>query len=194
MDYSLILSNVSKHISLDDEESEYFVSLLEEVNIKRKEFLVRKGEVARYTYFVIQGCLRNYELDQEGGMHISLFAMKDWWISDLHSFLTQTPSHGFVDALENSELLRLSKSNYEKLFQKVPKFEHYFRILHQNAFVSLKDRVIGNLSLTAEERYNNFMDKYPELNLRLPQKQIAAYLGITPEFLSMLRSRMAKRS
>ena len=194
MDYSLILNNVSKHISLNHEEKECFFSKLELVRVKRNEFLVRKGDVARYTYFVVNGCFRNYELDRDGGIHIGLFAMENWWISDLHSFLTQTPSYGYVDAIENSEALRLSKTNYEKLYTEVPKFEHFFRILHQNAYVALKDRIIGNLSLTAEERYINFQHKYPALNQRIPQKQIAAYLGITPEFLSMLRSRMARQS
>jgi len=194
MDYTLILNNINKHFSINSEEKEYFTSLLDFVSVKRKEFLVRKDEIARHTYFIIKGCLRNYEIDREGDIHISLFAMENWWVSDLHSFLTQTPSYGFVDAIENSEVFRLSKTNYEKLFEEVPKFEHYFRILHQNAYVALKDRLIGNLSLTAEERYINFQEKYPDLNRRIPLKQIAAYLGITPEFLSMLRSRMASQS
>lgn len=194
MDFSLILDNVSKHISLDNEEQEYFTSLLEMQKVKRKAFLVRKGETAKYTYFITKGCLRNYEIDREGVVHIGLFAIEDWWISDLQSFLTQAPSFGFVDAIEETEVLRLSKTNYENLFEKVPKFERFFRIIHQNAFIALKNRLIDNLSLTAEERYLNFINKYPQFNQRIPQKQIAAYLGITPEFLSMLRSRMARKS
>lgn len=191
MDYSLILENVGKHILLNPEEEDYFVSLLETREVKRKHFLVRKGEVARYTFFITKGCLRNYEIDREGTVHIGLFAIEDWWVSDLQSFLTQAPAHGFVDALEDSEVLGLSKANYEALLEKVPKFERFFRIIHQNAFVALKNRLIENLSLTAEERYVNWQKRYPQFNQRIPQKQIAAYLGITPEFLSMLRRRMA---
>ncbi|ELR70215.1 cAMP-binding protein [Fulvivirga imtechensis AK7] len=194
MDFSLIIDNINKHISLNSEEQDYFTSLLEVQQVKRRAFLVRKGEIARYTYFITKGCLRNYEIDREGTIHIGLFAVEDWWISDLQSFLTQTPSFGFVDAIEETEVMRLSKSNYESLFEKVPQFERFFRIIHQNAFIALKNRLIDNLSLTAEGRYLNFIDKYPQFNQRIPQKQIAAYLGITPEFLSMLRSRMARRS
>jgi CRP-like cAMP-binding protein len=193
MEVDLILKNVAKHIRLTAEEQSFFTSLLVHKKLKRKELLIMKGQVARYTNFIVKGCLRNYEIDEKGGMHIAYFAMEDWWISDLHSFLTQTPSHSFVDAIEESELLCLSKENYELLFERVPKFERFFRILHQNAYVAQRNRIMDGISLTAEESYQKFVTNYPQFNNRIPQKQIAAYLGITPEFLSMIRSKWAKK-
>ena len=192
MDYSLILKNVNRHVSLESDEIDYFTSLLELRTVKRKEFLVSEGDVARYIHFVTKGCLRNYQIGIDGVIHISFFAIEEWWISDLSSFLTQEPATSFVDALEDTQVFSLSNDHYEQLFLNIPKFERFFRILHQKAYIAQNNRIMENISLTAKERYLNFLERSPSLSQRIPQKQIAAYLGITPEFLSMLRSRMAK--
>jgi len=194
METSLIIKNVSKHISLNPSEIKYFTSLLEHQKFDRKEFLVKKGEVASHTNFITHGCLRNYHMDEEGVIHITQFAIEDWWISDLASFLTQEPSECFVDAIEETEVLRLSRTNYERLFEKVPKFERFFRIIHQNAFIAQNRRILDSISLKAEARYNAFLQRYPAMNQRIPQKQIASYLGVTPEFLSILRSKKVTKS
>lgn len=192
MKIDLILKNVVRHISLDPEELEYFTSILEHKVIKRKKFLLQQGEICRYTNFVIRGCLRVYSIDERGLVHISLFAIEDYWIADLYSFLTQTPATLNIDALEDTEVFQISQTNMEKLYVEVPKFERFFRIMHQNAFIAQHQRLMKNISSTAEEQYLQFRKKYPNLDLRIPQKQIAAYLGITPEFLSMLKRKLAK--
>jgi CRP-like cAMP-binding protein len=122
-----------------------------------------------------------------------MFAVEEWWTGDLYSFLTQTPGNFIIDALEDTELLQISKDDLEKLYECVPKFERFFRLILQNAFVAQQQRINQNLSFTAEECYLHFIKKYPQLEQRLPQKQVAAYLGITPEFLSMIRRKLARK-
>jgi CRP-like cAMP-binding protein len=193
MNTDLILPNVSKHITLDEEEKEFFISLLQERKIKRKEYLLKPGEICRLENFVTQGCLRIYTIDDKGVEHIGMFAIEDWWVSDMYSFLTQTPATYFIDAIEDTTVLQISKENLDKLYERVPKFDRFFRILLQNAFIASQRRINQNLSFTAEERYLNFIKTYPQLEKRLSLKQISAFLGITPEFLSMLRRKLATR-
>ncbi len=121
-----------------------------------------------------------------------MFAIEDWWTGDLYSFPTQKPSNHFIDALEDTEILQISKPNLDKLFEQVPKFERFYRILFQNALIAQHERINQNLSFTAEQRYLHFIKKYPEVEQRISQKHVATFLGITPEFLSMLRKKIAK--
>ena len=192
MDIALILQNVGKHIQLSKTEEGYFVSLLQRKTLKRKEHLLKEGDVCKTENFVTKGCLRTYTIDENGVEHTIMFAIEDWWIGDLHGFWTQTPSTHFIDALENSELLQISKPNLDKLFETVPKFERFYRIIFQNALIAERQRINQNLSFTAEQRYLNFIEKYPKMGQRISQKHIAAFLGITPEFLSMIRNKITK--
>lgn len=193
MSTELILKNVTKHIQLDKAEADYFVSLLQHKTIPRKGFLLRQGEICKTENFITNGCLRTYSLDDNGFEHIVLFGIEDWWVGDLYSFLTQSPASYFIDALEDTEVLQISKPNLDKLYEKVPKFERFFRIILQNAFIAQQDRINQNLSFTAEQRYIQFINKYPQLEQRISQKQVAAYLGMTPVFLSMLRKKLASK-
>lgn len=193
MDYGLILKNIARHIQLTEEEETFFTSILQQRTITRKDFLLQQGQVCRYENFVNSGCLRVYNIDKVGTEHIVMFAPEDWWVSDMYSFLTQTPASFFIDALEDTEVWQIDKNDLESLFNKVPKFDRLYRILLQNAFVAQQQRIAQNLSFTAEQRYSNFLKKYPSLEQRISQKQMAAYLGITPEFLSMLRRKQAGR-
>jgi CRP-like cAMP-binding protein len=120
-------------------------------------------------------------------------ALKTWWVGDLYSFLTQTAATYFIDALEDTEILQISKENLDKLYERVPKFERFFRLILQNAFIAQQKRINQNLSLPAEQRYLDFIKKHPQLEQRLSQKQVSAYLGITPVFLSMIRRKLANR-
>jgi CRP-like cAMP-binding protein len=190
--YDIILKNISRFITLTPEEEQYFISLLKIKKLKKKQFLLQEGDINRYDYFVNKGCLRTYTIDEKGQEHIVQFSIEDWWTGDMYSFLTQTPAKYTIDALEDSELLCLERNALEDLYVKVPKFEKFFRLLLQNAFISLQERVIANLSKTADERYCTFIDKYPLMEKRLPLKQIASYLGITPESLSRIRSNYIK--
>lgn len=191
--YDLIFKNVARFIDLNDEEKELFKSLLKEGSAKRKEFVVQSGEITKYEYFVTKGCLKVYSLDRNGVEHVSMFAIEDFWTGDMASFMLQQPSTYFIKALEDSEFLMLTKENFERLFQEIPKFERFYRNLYQRSLVSYIERTNQGISLTAEERYEIFMTKYPHIANRITQKDLAAYLGITPEFLSMIRSRMSKQ-
>ncbi|HET9055986.1 MAG TPA: Crp/Fnr family transcriptional regulator [Chitinophagaceae bacterium] len=193
MNPDLILKNVAKHIQLNKAETDFFISLLQYKKLKRKEFLLKQGDICKTENFIVSGCVRTYTIDDNGFEHIMMFSMEDWWAGDLCSFLTQTPTSYFIDALEDTELLQISKEDIDELYEKVPKFERFFRIILQNAFIAQQKRINQNLSFTAEQRYLDFINKYPQLEQRLSQKQISAYLGITPVFLSMLRRKLAKK-
>jgi len=191
--YDLILKNVARFINLDDEEKELFKTLLKEGSAKRKEFVLQPGEITKHEYYVTKGCLKVYSLDRNGFEHVSMFAIEDFWTGDLASFMLQQPSTYFIKALEDSEFLMISRENFERLFQEIPKFERFYRILYQRSLVSYISRTNQGISLTAEERYEIFLSNYPHIANRITQKDLAAYLGITPEFLSMIRSKMSKR-
>lgn len=193
MNVELILQNVSKHIQLDKAEEDFFVSLLEHKSIKRKGYLLKQGEICKTENFIIKGCLRTYSIDDNGFEHIVMFGVEDWWVGDLYSLLAKTPASYFIDALEYTEVLQITKENLDRLYEKVPKFERFFRIIIQNAFIAQQTRINQNLSFTAEQRYLDFIKRYPQLEQRLPQKQVAAYIGITPVFLSMLRRKSTQK-
>ncbi len=193
MSDDLLLLNVAKHIQLDQAEIDFFISLLEHKTLKRKDYLLRQGEICKAESFIIKGCLRAYTIDDNGFEHIVMFGVEDWWVGDLYSFLTKTPATYFIDALENTELLQITKEKLDGLYEKVPKFERFFRIIFQNAFIAQQTRINQNLSYPAEQRYLDFIKRYPHLEQRLSQKQVAAYLGITPVFLSMIRKKLARK-
>ncbi len=185
--YDVILKNISRHIQLLPEEEKLFISFLKQRKLKKKQYLQQAGEICRFENFVTKGLLRAYTVDDKGQEHIAMFAMEDWWISDLLSFLTNTPATQHIDALEDSEVLSIEKSDLEKLYSAVPKLERLFRVLLQNAFVSSQQRILGSISQSAEEQYLAFIGKYPSLEQRIPQIQIASFLGITPETISRIR-------
>ena len=189
MSFQLILDNLAKHIHLTTDEQDIFIAYLQTKNIKRKQFLLTDGDICKYSTFVITGCLRGYTVDKGGIEHVLSFAPPDWWIADMYSLLSQKPGILNIEALEDTEVLLLSKANQEKLYKEIPKFEHFFRILTENSLVANQQRLIDGLSLTAEERYNNFCKRYPTLIDHLPLKQIASYIGVTPEFFSRMRNK-----
>ncbi len=159
-----------------------------------KTLLLEGGKVCTHSYFVCQGLLRSYSVDQNGQEHVVNFASPGWFIADMYSFLTQKPGHLFIETNEDSEVLLISKENQDKLYIAVPKMERFFRILVENSLVANQQRLIDNLSFTAEARYDKFAHKHPELVHCLPQKQIASYLGVTPEFFSRMKARKLKSS
>jgi CRP-like cAMP-binding protein len=193
IDFQPILDQVSLHIQLDGEEKSHFLAQLQHQQLQKKEFLLRENDVCKNSAFVVSGCLRAYHLDGNGFEHVLQFAPEGWWVADMYSLLSGKPGHLNIEALEDSEILLLSKAAQEKLYTDIPKFERFFRIITENSLVSNRQRVMDNLSLNARERYAGFCQKYPSLIERLPQKQIAAYIGVTPEFLSALRSEWRKK-
>lgn len=194
MNFDLIISNVSKYITLKAEEIEFFISLLTLKSLKKDEFLIREGDICKYEFFVLKGCLKSYYQDENGVEHILDFSIEGWWAEDLYSFFTQTSCKSNIKAIEDSEILQISKSNLEKLYLELPKFERFFRLSFQNAYIAQRERLSLNLSTSAEERYKLFYKKYPYSEKRFTQKDIASYLGITPQFLSNLKKKIKENS
>ena len=193
MQHHLILKNVAKHISLNEEETAFFIALLEQEEIAKKDFILKEGQLCKNISYVHSGTLRAYYVDKDGRESTIMFAVTDWWITDMFCFINQLPAMLYIEALEQSTILQLSKNNFDTLCNSVPRFERFFRIIMQNAYIREQLRVLENLSLTAEERYNNFLEKYPQMVQQVTQKQIASYLGITPEFLSTIRANKNKK-
>lgn len=191
--YELILKNVNKHISLTREEVKYFTSLLSYKEVSKKSMLLVEGQVCNQLSFVHSGGLRSYCLDKEGKESTIMFAVADWWLTDMYCYLNEKPAMMYIEAIEDSCLLNLSRENFDNLCSKVPAFDRFFRILFQNAYTREQLRIIENLTLTAEERYFRFINKYRQIVKQVTQKQIASYLGITPEFLSAIRRKNARR-
>ncbi len=177
MSADILIANISKHISLSAEEKEFFISLLQPRSLKAGEFLLREGDICRYETFVTKGCLITYYLDKNGLEHIIDFSIEEWWADDLYSFFTQTSSRAYIKAIENADILQISKNNLEILFQKIPKFERFFRLLFQNAYIAQREQINSTLSDSAEERYISFIKKKPYAEKRFSQKDIASYLA-----------------
>jgi len=186
MEYGLLLQSIEKHIQLSEEDKKYL--LLQSKKLRRKSFLRQEGDITKAAVFVNSGLLRMYSIDKNGFEHILQFAPPGWWIGDMKSYITQQPGSLYIDALEDSEVLLLEKKHLDDLYEKVPAFERFFRILAENSLATYQQRLIDNLSLPAIDRYNNFCRLYPSLIECLPQKQVAAYIGVTPEFLSKMLS------
>jgi CRP-like cAMP-binding protein len=185
----VIFSNIEKHIDLTSTERDYIAALLNEKFVNRKNQLLRAGDPCKAIYFVTQGAVRAFYQTAAGKEATIMFAIADWWITDMPCFISQSSAMISIEAIEDSEVLELQKNNLDLIFDTIPKFERFFRILMQNAYVREQLRVLQNLSLSAAERYHNFITKYPTIAQQVAQKDIASYLGITPEFLSSIRSK-----
>lgn len=192
--YDLIIKNVSKYIQLDEKEIAHFTSLLKYRKIKKNQFLLQRGEVARYDCFVSKGCLKSAYINPNGEEYILKFAIEDWWMTDFESFINQTPSKLEIMALEDSELLQIDHKALEKLFNHNPQFEHFYRVMNERHFISIFQHLIAFLSESAENRYLKFVQTHPQFLNRIPQYQIASYLGITPEYLSEIRRKLANQN
>jgi CRP-like cAMP-binding protein len=184
-----IFRNIQKHISLSDLEKQQFGALLSIKDVPRKDLVLRQGQIPKSLFFVEFGSLRAFNVDDAGKESTIMFAVQDWWITDMNSFANQKPAMVSIEALENCRIVELGFQSLENLYQKIPKFERYFRILFQNAYIREQLRALNSISLTTEERYTQFVEKYPAIAERITQKQIASYLGVTPEFLSSIKKK-----
>ncbi len=194
MKYDSILSNVARYVTLQSEEGHAFTSLLRHREVPRKEFLLKAGQTARHISFIHSGALKAYYLDASSVENIIMLAVDDWWITDMYSFSMAKPAMQYISAIEDSEVFQLQRNDFDKLLAQFPVFEKFFRILMQNAYIREQLRIIQNLSMPAEDRYVNFLNKYPQLVQRVSQKQIASYIGVSPEFLSAMRRRLSEKN
>ena len=188
-----ILENIAKHVTLTPEEQELFLSKTKTRQFKVKTILLSAGEVATCTYFVNSGILRSFNINDNIIEHVLHFACEGWWIGDMYSYISEKPGNLFIEVLEDAEVVIITKENHQKLYQEIPKLERFFRILAENSLVAHQERLMDNLSLTAEERFEKFCSKYPTLIQKVPQKHIASYIGVTPEFFSKMKARLLKK-
>lgn len=179
-------------IPLTHEETQLVRELFKSRLYRKKQYILQENDVCNQFNFVIRGCVRMYKIDEKGNTHIIQFASENWWLVDIGSFHKRKPSELSIDALEDTMVLQISYENLIKLYTSAPKFDRIFRVLIENSFVTLQNRLLQNISSTAEERYLSFMETYSHLSNRLPQTQIASFLGITPEFLSKLKAKLLK--
>lgn len=182
----LLLEGIKKRVVLTPGDEEKILAVCTYRKVKKKRFVLQEGEVLKHMIFVEEGCLRSYSVDNNGFDHILQFAPPGWWISDMRSLLDQTPASINIDAVDDSAIVLIPQSDTEALFDAIPALDRFFRLLLERTLAVQQHRVIDALSLSAKERYNNFCKQYPSLISCLPQKYVAAYIGITPEFLSKM--------
>ncbi len=191
--FDILFAAINQRVHLSPREQDEIVPFFIQKKLKKRQYLLQQDDVAKYVSFVSKGLLRLWASDDKGNEHIVQFALEGWWITDMYSFLTAEPSGFCIDAIEDSELLLLTREANDALLDKVPKMERYFRILTQNSMVSMQRRLMGSFRETAEEKYVKLLAKYPDVVQRVPQHMIASYLGVKPETLSRTRKAIASR-
>jgi CRP-like cAMP-binding protein len=184
----LLLESFKKYLPLNGEETKLLAERVTQRQIKRRQMILQEGFVCKHYTFVEKGCFKMYGVDEKGNEHNISFAAENDWIADLGSFYSEKPSKLFIEAIEPSVVLQIEKQDLLFLFVNVPKFDRNFRVIVEEKFIELQNRLLQNFSSNANKRYADFLVQFPQLALRLPNTQIASYLGITPEFLSKIRS------
>lgn len=193
--FELLFQKFDEKIQLTKDEKELSRKFFTPKKLRRRQYLLQEGDVCKYVAFVEKGLLRSYTVNNKGQEHITQFAYEGWWISDQFSFLTGEPSTYNIDALEDCELLLLTKPSEDEMLQKIPKLERYFRILLQNNLIATQKRLVSSLSQTAEEKYNELITSCPKtLPRRIPQHMLASFLGITPETFSRIRKQISLKA
>ena len=188
-----LLDYFQQVMPLSIEEKQLVTELFKPRLYRKRQYVLQEGDICNQFNFIVRGCLRMYKVDEKGNTYIIQFAAENRWLSNIGSFHERKPSELNIDALEDTMVLQISYENLLSLYTNAPKFDRIFRVLIENSFVSLQKRLLQNISSTAEDRYNSFLDSYSHLTYRLPQTQIASFLGITPEFLSRLRNKQSKK-
>lgn len=188
-----IINHFKKYLPLNNEEILALKDRITERKIKRRQFLLQEGDVCKYFTYVQSGCFKMYGVDDKGVEHNLVFAAEDDWISDIGSLHKEIPSKLFIEAIEPSVVLQISKGDLWYLYTNYPKFDRNFRVIIENKYIELQDRLLQTFSTTALDRYESFISQYPHLANRLPNTQIASYLGVTAEFLSKIKNDRFKK-
>ncbi|MGE5436258.1 MAG: Crp/Fnr family transcriptional regulator [Syntrophothermus sp.] len=191
--FSLLKSHIKNRIEISDEEFELCTKFFIPKKIRKRQFFLQEGDTNRNIAFINSGCMRIYTIDDKGAEHIIQFGIADWWVADLNSYLSGLPATYNIDALEDSELLMLEKNTREELLNKIPKMERFFRLLVEKNYIATHQRIVDSLSISGEERYLKFIKTYPEMFEKIPQHQIASYLGLTPQSLSRIRKELSTK-
>ncbi len=186
--FDVLFKHLQEKIELTEKEKISIPSFFEPKKVRKKELLFREGEYCKQLSFVSKGALKSYTLDEKGHEHINLLAWEGWWVSDFRSFICDVKTTLYLDAIEDAELLLISKFNYERLLEEVPVMERYFRLLYQNSLITKDKRLISSNTFSTEEKYKELIEMYPFISQRIPQHLIASYLGVTPETLSRIKN------
>tara|TARA_Y100000766_G_scaffold282890_1_gene297175 strand:+ start:1428 stop:2012 length:585 start_codon:yes stop_codon:yes gene_type:complete len=187
-----LINYINKYINLSVEEEKFLLTKVIQRTYLKDQYITQQGDICNSINFIISGCTKTFYVDKDGQEHIILFAIEDWWTSDLGSFITQTPADFNVQCIDNTQLIQFTYNNLEELYTEIPKLERLFRKIVERAYVASQKRILRNFSLTAKERYQLFKKIYPEIDQRVPQYMIASYIGITKEFLSKIKSQLVK--
>lgn len=194
-DYQPLIDHIQKKVSLSEEDVLHFVSFFKLTKVKKRQFIIQPDFVAKHRNYVLQGAFICYVVADEGQEHIIQLAVEDWWISDYNSYIFQQPATMFVMALEDSTILQLDYASEQKLKSMNHTYETFFRITAERSFAGMQRRIVSNLTKTADERFHELEDKYPQISNRFPQYVIASFLGMTTQYLSKLRHiRVSKKS
>jgi CRP-like cAMP-binding protein len=191
--FEQLKQHIIKRTQFSAEELDEFCAAFKLVKVKKRQFIVQPEFVARHRYYVAQGAFRAYVIGDQGQEHTIQFAIDDWWISDYNSYIFQQPASMFIMALEDSIVLQLDYDVEQALKKKNHVFETYFRILAENTAAHMARRVVVNLTKTAEQRYEGFLERYPVVAGKVPQYALASYLGMTTEYLSKLRHKKVNK-
>jgi CRP-like cAMP-binding protein len=182
--------HILKFIDVDTDQLDDITAYFAPVEVKKKANLLVKGKICTSNYFVVNGCLRLFFVNDKGVEQTTQFAIENWWLSDYASFSTKKPSEFFIQAVEKkTQVLGLTFSNQEKLLKRHPAMERYFRLIHQRAHAAAQFRIRSLYSVSREDAYFQFRKEFPEFVNRVPQYLLASYLGFTPEYLSEIRSK-----
>jgi CRP-like cAMP-binding protein len=191
--FDKLQKSISEKVSINGEEFEIIKPFFIPKKIRKRQYVLNAGDVCQYITFVESGLLRSFTVDDDGNEHVVQFAIEGWWISDMGSFVSGKDALYNIEALEDSELLHLTKQSMEEVLDKLPIMERFFRILMQNNIVALQRRVVAYMSLSAEEKYLKLLEVAPDIMTRASQQHIASYLSITPETLSRVRKKVSER-
>lgn len=190
--YESILSNVARYVELTEEEKLEFTSIIKTTRIRKRQFVIQPEYVSEYRNYIVKGAVRVFYSDEHDKEHTVSIGIEDWYFTDFYSYINQEPATHFAEALEDSVIFQLKYDDVERLCSKIHTLCQYFRLLTEKAFANSRRRIISNISKTSEERYWEYVKKYPQIANRVPQYVIASYLGISPEFVSKIRSRPMK--
>lgn len=192
-DLTQFIENINKKVVLSPDELQILLSEFKIRKVKKRQFIVQPEFVNKQRTYVLQGAFRSYVVDEKGSEHTIQFAIEDWWIADYNSYIYQTPATMFVVALEDSVILQINYETEQKLKSSTYNFEKLFRLMAEKSAAFYSRRIVAMLTQNAEQRYNEFLDKFPEVAQRLPQYALASYLNMTTEFLSKIRNEKVKK-
>ncbi|MEM9545321.1 MAG: Crp/Fnr family transcriptional regulator [Bacteroidota bacterium] len=192
--YQSILTNIAKYVKLSEAEKEKFTSIIRTTRVKKRQFIVQPGFICQYRNYIVEGAFRVYYLDKDGKEHTVSIGIEDWFVTDFYSYISQEPATHYAEALENSVIFQMKYEDIEPLCSEIHALSEYFRLTTERAFAYSRKRVISNISKTAEERYLEYLERYPQIVNRVPQYVLASYLGMSAEFLSKIRSRPLSKS